>query len=229
MAVQQNSLLKPNVDLGEELVPCDGTPFSNEYANRLLELLEETKRLDLMAGCEIHPRLGYEKKECEEARKSFKKEDWILSCVILRGERMLSGLLVYKKIPSVAYLFNCLTLEIKACYFEGLDIDEGDGVRTDIGFFVETLTEVKEVEPKAKPIAPKKPVKHTVILGEDDEEYEAPEVELDSFSPNKKRSFRNEVTKPKEPIEVLESDEEVIIEVEKPKFSAAKKGKPRRI
>ena len=228
MNLSPKSLLSPNLTYHEELVPCDGSSFSLPYEKRFLELLEETKELVLSPSCEIHPRLGYEKKECEAARKEFHKEDWILAAVILRGERMISGLLVFKKIPTICYLFDCLTLEIKACYFEGVDIDEGDGVRTDISFFVETLKEVAEPSPKpAKPLPPKK-MKHTVILGEDDEEYEAPEVELDSFVPQKKRAFHNKVTKI-EPVEVNETDEDVVIEVEKPSFSANRKGKPRKI
>ena len=80
-------------------------------------------------------------------------------------------------------------------FAEGVDIDEGDGTRIDLSFFVETLSEVKEPVKKAEATAKKKPVKHTVILGEDDEEYEAPEVELDSFVPSKKRTFKNKNTK----------------------------------
>ncbi len=228
MNLSPKSLLRPNEAYHEELVPCDGSSFSLPYEHRFLELLEETKQLVLSSECEIHPRLGYEKKECELARKAFKKEDWILAAVILRGERMISGLLVYKKIPTIAYLFDCLVLEIKACYFEGVDIDEGDGTRTDISFFVETLKEVSEPTTKPTKPAPPKKVKHTVILGEDDEEYEAPEVELDSFVPQKKRTFHNKVTKV-EPVEANESDEDVVIEVEKPTFSANRKGKPRKI
>ena len=229
MAENQKTLLRPNVAYSEELVPCDGSAFALPYTKRLLELLEETKELVLKDGCEIHPRLGFEKKECEIARKTFKKEDWILAAVILRGERMISGLIVYKKIPDVAYLFDCLTLQIKSCYFEGLDIDEGDGSRIDIRFFIETLTEVQEPIKKTEKPAKKAPVKHTVILGEDDEDYEAPEVELDSFVPGKKRTFHNQITQPKEVAEVVESDEDLVIEVEKPSFTATKKGKPRKI
>ena len=142
---------------------------------------------------------------------------------------MISGLLVYKKIPTIAYLFDCLSLEIKACYFEGVDIDEGNGERIDVSFFVETLNEVPEKVVKQEKPAPKKPMKHVVILGEDDEDYEAPEVEIDTFAPSKKRTFHNEITKPKEQAEITESEDDIVIEVEKPKFSAFKKGKPRKI
>lgn len=225
----QKSLFQANSAFHEEIVPCDGSSFALPYTQRLLELLEETKELVLMDGCDVHPRLGFEKKECIEARKSFKKEDWILACVVLRGERMISGLIVYKAIPSVAYVFDCLTLEIKSCYFEGVDIDEGDGTRIDLSFFVETLSEVKEPVKKAEAPAKKKPVKHTVILGEDDEEYEAPEVELDSFVPSKKRTFKNKNTNPVEPVEPRDEDEDIVIDIPKPTFSATKKGKPRKI
>ena len=227
MANSPKSLLQANPAFHEEIVPFDGSSFSLPYQQRFLDLLEETKALVLSPTCEIHPKSGFEKRECREAREVFLKEDWILACVILRGERMISGLLVYKKNPTIAYLFDCLSLEIKACYFEGLEIDEGDGIRTDIAFFVETLKEVPE-EKKPLQQTPKKKTTVSVILGEDDEEYEAPEVELDAFVPSKKRTFANKNTIVEAPVEI-EEDEEVEIEVEKPAFTAAKKGKPRRI
>ena len=228
MGESQKSLLVANVSLNEELVPCDGSPFSLPYQQRLMDLLEEIGKIDLASDLDIHPRSGYEKKECADARSSFKKEDWILAAVILRGERMVYGLLVYHKDPKIAYLYDCMALQVKAAYFDGLDIDEGNGERIDIAFFVETLTEVEE-EKKPEPTK-KAPVQrqHTVILGQDDEEYEAPEVVVDSFVPSKKKTFHNQNTHP-EQAEVIEEDEEVSIVVDKPSFSANKKGKPRRI
>lgn len=227
MAYTMKSLLTANAALQETLVPCDGSTFSLPYQRRFLELLEETKTLELSASCEIHPRLGFEKKECAEARGNFNAKDWILALVILRGERMVSGLLVYKKIPSVSYLFDCMSLQIKAAYYEGLEIDEGNGERTDLAFFVETLEEIAELAPKPIKKQPAAPVTQVRILGEDDEEYEAPEVEVAGFVPSKKRTFTNKKPKP-EPIEIPE-DEEIEVQVEKPAFSARKKGKPRRL
>lgn len=224
----QKSLLKPDPQFREELVPCDGTSFSIPYERRLLELLEETKTIELSPSCDIHPRLGYEKNEWANARKQFKKEDWILAATLLRGERLRAGLLVLKANPQVSYLFDCFSLQVTSCYFEGLDIDEGDGNRIDLAFFIETLKEVHE-EPK-KPLPPKKkePVSYAMTLGEDDEDYEAPEILVQGFVPAKKRTFVNKNTKP-EPIEVIEEEGEVEIEVEKPAFSANRKGKPRRL
>lgn len=228
MSEPQKSLLIANASLNEELIPCDGSAFSLPYQQRLMELLEEIGKIDLASDMDIHPRSGYEKKECAEARACFKKEDWILAAVILRGERMVYGLLVYRKDPKIAYLYDCMSLQVKAAYFDGLDIDEGSGERIDIAFFVETLTEVEE-EQKPEP-KKKAPIQrqHTVILGEDDEDYEAPEVVIDSFVPSKKKTFHNQNTHP-EQAEIVEDDEEVSIVVDKPSFSANRKGKPRKI
>ena len=230
MSVDQKSLLTANSSYGEELIPCDGTSFSLPYQKRLMELLEETGQLEMMEDVEVHPRSGFEKKECKDAREKFNKEDWILAAVILRGERMVSGLLVYKKDPRIAYLYDCMSLAIKACYFEGLDIDEGDGTRIDIAFFVETLQEVEEEKkPEANPKKPQISNETSIVLGEDDEDYEAPEIVVAGFVPQKKRTFRNENTTPTGPVEIVEEDEEVSIVVDKPAFSANKKGKPRKI
>ena len=228
MSEPQKSLLIANASLNEELIPCDGSAFSLPYQQRLMELLEEIGKIDLASDMDIHPRSGYEKKECAEARACFKKEDWILAAVILRGERMVYGLLVYRKDPKIAYLYDCMSLQVKSAYFDGLDIDEGSGERIDIAFFVETLTEVEE-EQKPEP-KKKAPIQrqHTVILGEDDEDYEAPEVVIDSFVPSKKKTFHNQNTHP-EQAEIVEDDEEVSIIVDKPSFSANRKGKPRKI